>query len=158
MSVFLVMSLLPILSPFSLGPTCEPSEATCGAALCVLSLQCLAAAVASQYSLTRTDVTYVDLSQNGRRKGRNGRRTTHNADLRSTIELSGSTQRFWNAASCRGHSSTCSVPREAACSTLPLPSTIVSLLITFLSVLLVVPHQAVSVPQDARGAAATAAR
>jgi hypothetical protein len=35
----------------------------------------LAAAVASQYFLTRTDVTQVNLSQNGRQKGRNGRRT-----------------------------------------------------------------------------------
>jgi hypothetical protein len=35
----------------------------------------LAAAVASQYFLARTDVTYVHLSQNRRQKGRNGRRT-----------------------------------------------------------------------------------
>jgi hypothetical protein len=35
----------------------------------------LPAFVASQYLLTRTDVTQVNLSQNGRQKGRNGRRT-----------------------------------------------------------------------------------
>jgi hypothetical protein len=33
----------------------------------------LPASVASQYFLTRTDVTYVNISQNFRQKGRNGR-------------------------------------------------------------------------------------
>jgi hypothetical protein len=35
----------------------------------------LAAAVASQYFLTRTDAAWVNLSQNGRQKARNGRHT-----------------------------------------------------------------------------------
>jgi hypothetical protein len=36
----------------------------------------LPAAVASEYFVTRTDVTQVNLSQNGRQTGRNGRRTS----------------------------------------------------------------------------------
>jgi hypothetical protein len=52
------------------GPTAVAARAERGTARARL-----AAAVASQHFLARTDVTQVNLSQNDRRKERNGRRT-----------------------------------------------------------------------------------
>jgi hypothetical protein len=58
------------------GAAADELQLCVRAALADPRTEFLPASVASQYFLAKTDVTQVNISHNGRQKGRNGRRTT----------------------------------------------------------------------------------